>query len=107
MMQRSTAKSPSRDSARNGVVTFTPFVLTHGVHGCPSFAKPGNWRLDEPSKRSSHLEILDAKNATALQKIVGELELKPLHSQNYSRTTNLLHDLQALKGLIQSGMKFV
>ena len=37
-MQRWTTKSPSQDSVLNRVVTCTPFVLTHGVHGCPSFA---------------------------------------------------------------------
>ena len=38
MIQRSTTKSPCRDSVLIRVVTFTPFVLTDGVHGCPSFA---------------------------------------------------------------------
>ena len=33
MIQSSTTKSPSQDSMLNRVVTFTPFVLTHGVHG--------------------------------------------------------------------------
>ena len=37
-MQRSTTKSSRQDPALNRVVTFTTFVLTHGVHGCPSFA---------------------------------------------------------------------
>ena len=38
MNQRWTTKSPSQDSVLKRVVTFTPFVLTHGVHGCPCFA---------------------------------------------------------------------
>ena len=37
MNQGSTTKSPSQDSELNRVVTFTPVVLTHGVHGCPCF----------------------------------------------------------------------
>ena len=37
MNQRSTTQSPGQDSVLNRVVTFTPFVMTHGVHGCKSF----------------------------------------------------------------------
>ena len=81
MMQRSTTKSPSRDSVLNRVVTFTPFVLSHGVHGCPSFAASLLHHTWYPDASSTQTTCRQKNTMTSLKHATDRQPSTSLHTE--------------------------